>query len=173
MQCCTASYFNSCEGNPPIKSFTTCYFLIYLRCPNCLVRDSRVSTAATLAKAKSCSSGKWAKAALCKTGTTPLTHTEGKSLHDAQHFTSSKLGGSQTFCQGFSESFKCSPADLRWAARRFFLVEERLEWNNLFLWTGVLYAHTVIQSVAHNDVQINILHYVNSFPHKDDTWHQL
>lgn len=32
-----------------------------------------------------------------------------------------------------------------------------------------LCTHTVIQSVAHNDVQINILHYVNSFPHKDDT----
>lgn len=39
----------------------------YLRWPNCLVRDSCVSTAPTLDRAKSCSSGKWAKAAFWKT----------------------------------------------------------------------------------------------------------
>jgi len=40
---------------------------LYLRFPNCLVRDSRVSTAATLDRAKSRSSGKWAKADRWKT----------------------------------------------------------------------------------------------------------
>lgn len=44
--------------------------MIYLRCPKCFVKDSRVSTAATLDRAKSCNSGKWAKAALCKTENT-------------------------------------------------------------------------------------------------------
>ena len=45
---------------------------IYLRFPNCLVRDSRVSTDATLDRAKSRSSGKWAKAALWKKNQTTL-----------------------------------------------------------------------------------------------------
>lgn len=54
-----------------LYSFVSWFLVvIYLRCPKCLVKDSRVSTAAMLDRAKSCNSGKWAKAALCKTENT-------------------------------------------------------------------------------------------------------
>lgn len=46
--------------------FVPTVLFTYLRWPKCLVKVSRVSTAATLDIAKSFSSGKWEKAALCK-----------------------------------------------------------------------------------------------------------
>lgn len=41
-------------------------FLAHLRFPKCFVKDSLVSTEATFDRAKSCNSGKWEKAALCR-----------------------------------------------------------------------------------------------------------